>query len=345
MKRKIKVLAPVNLSACDAELFNNHLSYKFPTLKIRYFKGAFITASGLACNRKGLIKECYHYLMPNEFDERLNELSHFYHAVNDNPEKLITLDDNETYLLIHHPFHNNYYHWMCETLLRVWMVSAETEKMVLLLPAKSSISSYVLPSLEAFTFKNVFHIPNGQGVLVRTLCMPQIKPIMASYIPAALTDLRAKLISHFSAKACAVTNVSEKIYVSRKRSRRRKVANEDEVFAVMKAYGFDIVYNEDLNFSQQVLFYSNVRYLVSVHGAGMTNMIFMPPGSVVFELHKRQTNATDQHSLVFWYMADALKHRYYQQICDPVSPAEDFYEADIIVEIPLLIENLKTMFK
>ena len=344
MKKIIKVSPPVNLSEGDNLLFNHHLSYPLPNLKVKYLKGPLVTASGLVCGRKGLIKECYHYTMPGEHDERLNEASHYYHAVNDEPEKLITLDDDETYLLVHHTWHNNYYHWMCETLLRIWMVAGKTEEMVLLLPAKLALSPFVLPSLEPFAFKNVFHIPTGQSVLVRTLCMPQHKPTMATYIPNALVDLRDKLVDHFRGKAKLYPNVSERIYVSRRKSRRRKVANEHEVIAVMKAYGFDVIYNEELNFDQQVLFYAKVRYLVSIHGAGLTNMMFMPPGSTVFEFHKRQTNATDQHSLIFWYMADALSHRYYQQMCEPVNTDEDFFEADMVVDIPLLKRNMKAIF-
>nr|WP_294792416.1 glycosyltransferase family 61 protein [uncultured Mucilaginibacter sp.] len=344
MKKIIKVSPPVNLSEGDNLLFNHHLSYPLPNLKVKYLKGPLVTASGLVCGRKGLINECYHYTMPGEHDERLNEASHYYHAVNDEPEKLITLDDDETYLLVHHTWHNNYYHWMCETLLRVWMVAGKTEEMVLLLPAKSALSHFALPSLEPFMFKNVFHIPPGQSVLVRTLCVPQHKPIMAAYIPAALNDLRKILVDHFSAKAELPLNLSDRVYVSRRKSRRRTVMNEDDVIEVMKAYGFDIVYNEEYSFTQQVLLYAKVRHLVSIHGAGLTNMMFMPPESVVFEFHKRQTNATDQHSLIFWYMADALGHRYYQQMCEPVNTSEDFFEADMVVDISLLKRNMKAIF-
>jgi capsular polysaccharide biosynthesis protein len=338
--KKIKVSPPLNLSEHDRSLFSKHLSYVLPNLKIKYLKEAFVTASGLVCGKKGLIKECYHYSAPGEYESRLNEASHYYHQAIDSPEKLITLDDDETYLLVHHTWQGNYFHWMTETLLRVWMVAADTEKMVLLLPPKSSLSPFAIPSFEPFKFKNVFHIPSGHSLLVRSLCMPQHKPLTHTYIPEALANIRDTLLRHYANAPESQLNVSERIYVSRSRSGKRKVINEEEVVAVMRAYGFDIIYNEDLTLIQQIWLYAKARYLIGIHGAGLTNMMFMPPGSVVLEFIKRHIDGADQPSLVFWSMANALKHKYYQQMSEPNNQDDDFFKADLIIDIPLLKQNM-----
>lgn len=343
MAKNIKVNPPQNLSDGDAYLFEPFLSYSLPSLKIKKIKGPFVTNSGLLCTNKGLIKECYHD-MDGQHDECLNEVSHYYHAANDNPENLIILDDDETYLLIHHTWHNNYYHWICETLLRLWMIKDELDKLVLLLPSKQQMSPFAIDTLKPFSFKNVFYIPHGKSVMVRTLCMPQIKPVMATYNPTALLDLNKIYINYTTLVKVLNLALGERLYISRKKSRRRKIINEDEVIAVLKQYNFTVIYNEDYSFFEQVSLYSNAQYLISIHGAGLTNMLFMPPGSTIFEFHKRQTNATDQHSLIFWYMADGLKHKYYQQICEPIDPDEDFFKADYRVDINLFKKNLELIF-
>ena len=343
MAKNIKVAPPQNLAAGDACLFEPFLTYPLPSLKTKKLKGPFVTNSGLVCTNKGLIKECYHD-MAGQPDDCLNEVSHYYHAANDNPENLIILDNDETYLLIHHTWHNNYYHWICETLLRLWMVKDQIDKLVLLLPSKEQMSTFALETLEPFSFKSVFYIPHGKSVLVRTLCMPQIKPVMATYNPIALLELNNTYINHATRVKGLNIKLGERLYISRKKSRRRKIINEDEVIAVLKQYNFAVIYNEDYSFFEQVSIYSNAKYLISIHGAGLTNMLFMPPGSTIFELHKRQTNPTDQHSLIFWYMADGLNHKYYQQICEPTDPDEDFFTAHFIVDINLFKKNLELMF-
>jgi len=342
MSKKINVSVPVNLTEDDAFLFQSH-SYESPRLKIKKLSGPFVTNTGIVANAKGLVHECYHNAMQGQFADRLNEVSTFYHDAEEDPEKLIVLDDDETYLLIHHTWHNNYYHWLCETLPRLWMVRDKTHLMVLLLPAEVQLSRFVKETLEPFNFKAIFHIPPGQGALVRKLCMPQLKPVMASYNKKALLGLSGLYIEYGRATKNIKTDAGERIYISRAKSKRRKIVNEKEVTDILKEYGFNIIHNEEYSFYQQVYLYSNAKYLVGTHGAGLCNMMFMPKGAKVFELHKRKTNPRDHHSLVFWYMADALEHEYYHQICDPTDDEADFFEADFIVDVELLKRNLALM--
>ena len=52
--------------------------------------------------------------------------------------------------------------------------------------------------------------------------------------------------------------------------------------------GFDIIQFEDFSFAEQVKIAFNSKVLVSLHGAGLTNMLFMDKGNYVVEL--RQEN-------------------------------------------------------
>ena len=79
-----------------------------------------------------------------------------------------------------------------------------------------------------------------------------------------------------------------KMVVLLKRKRNRVILNENELEAHIKTkYNlseFQIVYNEDLNFEQQASIFSKTKFLITVHGAGVTNIIFMPPTAVVLEI-------------------------------------------------------------
>jgi capsular polysaccharide biosynthesis protein len=45
-----------------------------------------------------------------------------------------------------------------------------------------------------------------------------------------------------------------------------------------------IILDDDVDFEEQVKLFATTGVLVSVHGAGLMNQIFMPPGSVTIEV-------------------------------------------------------------
>lgn len=78
---------------------------------------------------------------------------------------------------------------------------------------------------------------------------------------------------------------SRVVFVKRK---NRLIVNQNELENFIKSktgtYDFDSIYFDDLNFEQQVKKMSQTKLLISVHGAGLTNAIFMPSTSIVVEI-------------------------------------------------------------
>lgn len=339
----VHVDMPLNTTSTDAELFAPYVDYELNDLDILSLEEVFVTYTGLCIDETGVRKESHHSYVDKR-DLFLNDaVVQFKHALND-PDKLIELDDDEIYLLIHHPWAANYWHWLTEVILRVWMVRDKTHNMVLVLPESMKNTIFVKQSLEGFTFKRVFYIPEGKHLLVRNLCVPEVKHFADSYYSKELHEIRA----YYKQTVIASRRQShsyEKIYISRKKSTKRKVVNEDEVEQLLINYGFDIICNEDFDFNEQVSLFSNAKYVVSIHGAGLTNMLFMKEGSSVLELHKKRTNDHDWHSFAFWYMSNALGFRYYHQVCEPDDPHSTFFAANFVVDISLLEKNIKFMLQ
>ena len=344
MNKRIRVALPVNTTSDNLHVFEPYLSYESPSHKVKYVKNAFVTATGLVCGRNGLIKECCHYNWSQQM-VCLAQASQFYHDTQESPDNLLTFDDDETYLVIHHPWYGNYYHWLSETLCRAWMVRDNCDQMILLLPATDSLPKYVLDSILPFNFKKIIHIPAGKSALVGTLCMPAQRPILDCYNPKILLEVSKMYVNYVNNKTKGHTKISDRIYISRKNATQRKIVNEEEVVSTMAKYNFTIFYAENYTFLEQVSIFANTKYVAGIHGAGLANMLFMPPGCTVFELIKRKTNPVRHLNLLFWYMADALGHKYYCQICEPVDINEMFASADIVVDIDLLNKNLELMFQ
>lgn len=83
------------------------------------------------------------------------------------------------------------------------------------------------------------------------------------------------------------TNIPEKrIYISRSKATKRRIKNEAELVPILEKYGFEIVHPEYLTYRDQVQLFSDSRYIIGAHGAGLTNTFFAQKASVL-ELHPK----------------------------------------------------------
>lgn len=339
MERRVTVPYPLNINDIDRHRYLPHLSYTLKEQRIKYFNNVFLTFSGLCMNSKGLIKECHHNY-PVQIDDYRSEAAKYYYDALDNPDNVIVLDDDNTYLAIHHPWFN-YYHWICESIFRLWMVRKKLDKLILILPEYYRDADFIMGSIEPFNIKNIFFIPNGKSLLIKNLCLPQIKPECDSYNGMQVRQIRSYYSKYVSTIRPSVTKI-QRLYVSRKLAGRRAIINEDEIITIIKKYNFDIFYPEKHSFLEQVAIFSTVKYLVGTHGSGLTNMLFMGPGTSLLELHKDKTNELDHPSPLFWYMAEALGIKYYHQLCDTPG-REDYFEGDYLIDADRFEKNLQNM--
>jgi capsular polysaccharide biosynthesis protein len=132
---------------------------------------------------------------------------------------------------------------------------------------------------------------------------------------------------------------TDRLYISRSAARRRKVSNESGVLEVLRRFGFRILHAESCSFEEQVRAASGSRYLVSSHGAGLTNMLFMRPGSHVLELRHRG----DGVSTCYFTMASALALHYSYQTCASSRPDEAVHTADLDVDLRAFESNLERL--
>lgn len=340
MTKKISVPLPLNVSAEEMPLFQPYSTYELAPQKIKTFKNVFVAFSGFCMNHRGLIKECHHNY-PFQHNYYLNEVSQYYYDVQDNPENLITLDDERIYLAIHHPWFN-YYHWICESIFRLWMARDRLHELTLLLPEYYRQHDFIMGSLEPFAIKQVFFIPNGKSLLVKNLCLPQVKQLCDSYNKRHLLAVNGFYRNYIMNIKKISFKQTDRLYVSRELASRRKIINEADVLPVIARHGFTVFYPEQVSFLEQVAVFSQVRYLVGTHGSGLTNLLFMSKGTSLLELHQNKTNELDHPSPLFWYMADVLGVHYYRQSCS-THGREDYFEGDYIVDVESLEKNLKLM--
>ena len=78
----------------------------------------------------------------------------------------------------------------------------------------------------------------------------------------------------------------KRIFLARKstESAGRVVANQEQLMDVLGARGFEMIYAECYDFEQQVAIFQEAEIVIGLHGAGLANMVFSRPGSIIVEI-------------------------------------------------------------
>jgi capsular polysaccharide biosynthesis protein len=96
---------------------------------------------------------------------------------------------------------------------------------------------------------------------------------------------------HFTLR-CAAAFVSDNsllrdFYISRQKT-RRKIVNHPDIEAILREFGFEEVFCEELSFEEQVRIFSEAEAIFGHHGAGTINAMFAPAGAAVIEAFNPQ---------------------------------------------------------
>lgn len=70
--------------------------------------------------------------------------------------------------------------------------------------------------------------------------------------------------------------IGERLYISRKKSPRRYLVNEDEIFEILHTrYGFKKIYMEDYHLKEKINHIMRAKIIISVEGTSLINGLFM----------------------------------------------------------------------
>lgn len=223
---------------------------------------------------------------------------------------------------------NGYFHWLTDALTRLVAAESLLDGHVVILPKKLEKLPFVQESLKMLGVSAVFctaHIRAGE------LLLPGHTAPAGNYNEPVLNRLRDRLLDGRKAAP------HRKIYISREKAPKRKVLNEDTVIALLRGFGYEIHHFEDYSFAQQVAIAAETKVLAGLHGAGLTNMLFMQPGGKVLELR----NQGDTHNNCFFSQASGLGLDYFY--LQNTGTGKDTHTADVTVDIEALRKVLEMM--
>ena len=132
----------------------------------------------------------------------------------------------------------------------------------------------------------------------RTWVIPDNQYVLADRIYYSCTQHNYKLRTDYLLNEMQTPlpscSQNARLFLNRDKNSTRHIHNIDELLPVFAHFGFEVVTTEGLLVSEQIKLFNRARYLVAIHGAGVTNIIFRraAPFSLL-ELHPLNYLSTD----------------------------------------------------
>jgi len=326
---------PENFDANDIEYFESELEVRLPNVYVISLENMCLTGDGLLFRGLNIMALTLPGAAAKSGYFTLKDRLKFY-LINFRRSLFARCLPDLDYLWITDLWSFGYFHWMTEALPRLLVANAAGFQGSLLLPSNLRSYSFVEASLNPLFSGKVVYTDKINKC--KRLSVPT--PIAQSgiYNEGLMKSLRSiyfKASASFAERAI----LSDRIYISRSKASKRRVLNEDELIPVLERYGFQLVFMEDHDFQSQVSICQAAKFLISNHGGGLTNMLYMKEGSSVLELRK----SDDYHNNCYFALASAMGLKYFYQLCAASLPTEDSHTADVIVDSFALEANICAM--
>tara|TARA_Y100000741_G_scaffold313719_1_gene258810 strand:+ start:27 stop:1043 length:1017 start_codon:yes stop_codon:yes gene_type:complete len=224
---------------------------------------------------------------------------------------------------------NRFFHWYTDTLSRIFNIIDLTDEYPVLISESLLENNYIKNSLDNLKI-NYLGYDLNKLLNVETL-------LIASHT-APTGNYNKELVKIISKQLSIEDNNSLKneyknIWISRNKGSYRRITNEKELSKVLKKFNFEIYYPENHTFKYNQNIFAKSKVIGGLHGAGLTNMMFMKKGGKVIEVRRKG----DSINNCYFSLASDLEHDYYY--INALSENNNLFESDCYLD-PNKLENL-----
>ena len=240
-------------------------------------------------------------------------------------------------LVAHHAFYENYFHWLCEIMPRIFisLKALKDEKISLLINER--IPSFVRQFLDLFNLDIVTIRDNELAKTPHVYYPTQIARPLA-YHEGSMRDLSGWLYEQLNDPG--ITGSPEKIFISRKNARYRITHHEDQVREYLLGQGFSIICPEEHSIKEQMNLFKHARIIMGSHGAGFSNLLFAPHCKLIVDIIHRE-HPQD----CFYNLANVFDTAYYFFQCEGKGILGYKNNDDVVVDIDEFILRIGPLIK
>jgi hypothetical protein len=297
---------PENYVEGELDFCRKEFSYKTYDVQLLELKNCVINKKGFVYEQDKFMLNKLSLLDEKRYTQFLN-VKHYIKKVLIKKKRAL---GSGKYLLAFDEWTNEHYHWFCDLLPRLFAVKEIIKDYILILPDSNYSRNIGLQSLDFFELRpaGIEFIKDHELVKVKNLAL-----VTHTCLTGYINDKIIQDMKHFINSKLDFTNATNKIYVTRDKARYRKVLNETEIWDVVKGNDYEIVRYEDMSWKDQILKAASSQSIVSMHGAGLVNVFYMPNNGSVLEFRRDKI----YHNQCFWHLSAALKLNYYYLLGTP----------------------------
>ena len=196
----------------------------------------------------------------------------------------------------------NYFHFFSDVIGKIWLLSyiPNGNSLPLIIGEKSyntKYFQYLLKNTELSEFNWVVQKPD-EYIKVRTAYL--LKPMPYD--------------SHNFARIKQMLNLpkaesTRRVFLNRSKESGRYIENYEEIKKILDEYRFEILDTNNTTLDFQALLFDSTKYLVSIHGAGNTNIIFAQQGLRFLEL-----NPANRIACHYYWLSKSLSIDFYNVV-------------------------------
>lgn len=336
----IKRTLPRNLKEEDAYYFRHEFNQAIPDCKVHIFHDAYYTEDGVIYTKNLQLVE--KSVVDPEW------IPHFklrYALSNYVKKKKYVINDDNHYLSVVDLWSSGYAHWILDALPRLYASRELHEQCYLILP-QSHDRKYIHETLKMFKLKGVKFFPQNTYAKIKNLVLVTHAAPQGSLHEHISRGLREYAWDYCDSIGLKDFSCGEKIYISRSKAPKRHVLNETEVQQTVTELGFKVIHFEDYSIFEQIALMRNAKYVATLHGAGVSNMVFMPSQTHFLEIRRKG----DTHNNHFFALASAMQINYWYQLADfKPSPKADGKNFDLMMgnyyDVIIDIDQLKSILQ
>jgi len=221
-------------------------------------------------------------------------------------KRIRILPVKEKYVSLFDEWSSNHYHLHVDLLPRLLFLNkSDLTQLTLILPDKIYIkeSIHSILNIFGFTFKKVLFIKPNEIFFVKH-CLFISKTATTGLVHA---PLMLQLKERLSIPKNMVIKFPKRLYVKRKNTTNRIVLNGEIVEKVLKEnYGFESVDFDAYKIEDQAKLAADAEIMVGMHGAGLTNILYMPKGGKLVEFRRDGIHLNH----CYWHLASSIGIEY-----------------------------------
>jgi len=179
---------------------------------------------------------------------------------------------------------SNWYHFLVEILPRFLKFIREQDAYNFDLIVRSPLPKSILDIVNLMNFRSVVLMSHGQTLEVKKLFTCSDFRFRNSF-DATLRSKDLNSVRNYLLEFSKNKRDIKRVFLIRDEKSFRKIKGIYKLQNRLSKLGFVYINPSSLNFLEQIDIISNVEILISESGAGLTNIMFLPSGSKVIEIH------------------------------------------------------------